>query len=132
VIDPANVPDVANDEALARFILFGSHVRANRTLKPDAFMPHPRRSLSVTRHLLATEAEIVSLGEAVAKARAKTLLGRGDFGAEVCIGLGLKVEADPIHGNPNHANVTAWPDDKPLQKSLAQEIAAVARYVECA
>lgn len=51
MIDPANVPEVGPDEALARFVLHGSHIRrSNQTVKPDAFIPHPYRDLSVTRH----------------------------------------------------------------------------------
>jgi hypothetical protein len=42
----------------------------------------------------------------------------------------VTVLADPIPANPNHAHVARWPADKPLQKAIAQEIAATARLVE--
>ena len=43
----------------------------------------------------------------------------------------LKVLADPVEGNPNHANVNGWPsaDDKAGQIMIAKEIAAVAKFV---
>ncbi|MEX1028043.1 MAG: hypothetical protein WD049_08560 [Candidatus Paceibacterota bacterium] len=41
----------------------------------------------------------------------------------------LKTVAAPVDGNPNHVNVTEWPRDKPSQKIIAQEVAAVAKYL---
>jgi hypothetical protein len=31
--------------------------------------------------------------------------------------------------DPNHANVTEWPAEKPVQKIIAQEIAAAVKFV---
>lgn len=59
MIDPSNVPQVADDETLARYILQRSHIRgSDHPVKPDAFIPHPYTDLSVTRHLMATESEL--------------------------------------------------------------------------
>lgn len=130
MIDADNVPEVAADEALARYVMHSSHVRrSNHTVKPDAFMPHPHRDLSVTRHLAATEDELWSLGEQVAAATAKTLYGRGDIRALVCLAQKLVVNAAPTESNPNHADVSGWPADKPAQKIIALEIAATAVFV---
>ena len=129
MIDPANMPDVAGDELLARFVLFSKHIRNDRTLKPDAFMPHPYRELSVTRHLSATSDELWAVGQAVAEERALTLHGRGDFAASVCQQQGLTIEVAPLANNPNHADVTGWPAGKPEQKIKAQEIAAASKFV---
>jgi hypothetical protein len=41
----------------------------------------------------------------------------------------LTVEPKPVPENLNHADITGWPADKPTQKILALELAAVARYV---
>jgi hypothetical protein len=115
MIEPLDVPAVAGDERLTRYILQHCHLRrSDRTIKPDAFIPHPRADLSVTRHLMATEAELWSIGEDVASARARTLYGRGDFSAAVCQTLRLRIAAAPLPENPNHANVTGWPAEKPL------------------
>ncbi|HET6881894.1 MAG TPA: hypothetical protein VFI31_17140 [Pirellulales bacterium] len=131
MIDPANVPPVSDDELLARYILQSSHIRgSDRSLKPDAFIPHPHTDLSVTRHFMATEEELWSAGLDVATARGKTFYGRGDFSAATCLGQRLNVEAAPLPNNPNHANVRGWPAEKPLQKIIAQQIAATARFVE--
>lgn len=130
MIDPANVPAVSDDELLARYILHKSHIRGgDRSLKPDAFIPHPHTDLSVTRHLMATDGELWSIGQGVATARGKTLYGRGDFSAATCVGQRLNVEAAPLSENPNHANVGGWPAEKPLQKIIAQQIAAATTFV---
>lgn len=129
MIDPANVPDVGSDELLARFVLFGSHIRSDDSLKPDAFIPAPRVELSVTRHLCATQAEIWDVGRSVAASRERTLHGRGDVRADVCQARKLRVRAAPIVGNPNHADIVDWPSQKPEQKLIAQELAARATFV---
>lgn len=60
----------------------------------------------------------------------RTLYGRGDALAATYVSQELKVVADSTKGNPNHANVVDWPvNDKPAQKLIAEEIAAVARFV---
>jgi hypothetical protein len=130
MIDPANVPEVATDEMLARYVLHSSHIRSsNQTIKQDAFVPHPRPNLSVTRHLSATESELWTVGENVAATSGKTLYGRGDVSTTACLTQKLTVKASPTLDNPNHADVSAWPADKPAQKIIALEIAAVAKFV---
>lgn len=136
MIDPGNVREVDANELLARFILFSKHIRANDgTIKPDALIPHPHRELSVTRHIDATQDEIWEAGAAVARARSRTLYGRADVAAHDFMEKLLVVKPDPIldhpslPDNPNHANVSGWPDDKGQQRLLAHEIAARASLV---
>ena len=57
----------AHVEMLARYILFSKHIRADRTIKPDAFVPHPRAELSVTRHLMTADDELWSVGHDIAR-----------------------------------------------------------------
>ena len=130
MIDPANVPEVAAGELLARFIFFSNHFRpGDKTVKPNAFLPPANLLCSVTRHFEATENELWSVGEGVASKRDVTLYGRGDIRAGTCIRQRLVVSKDPIPENPNHANVCGWPADKPAQKIIAQELAAAASLV---
>jgi hypothetical protein len=130
MIDPSNVPEISPDEILARYVLQNSHLRADRTIKPNAFMPPPPNlELSVTRHLSTSECDLWAIGEAVAIERKLTLYGRGDVDVKVFSRQSLSVRPDPISDNPNHAVVLDWPDDKPTQKNIAQEIAAVAKFV---
>lgn len=137
MIDPCNVPDVEPDETLARFILSGRHIRSSDdTIRPDAFVPHPRDELSVTRHRDATESEVWDVGRAVAKVRKLTLHGSGNVVADSFLERGLALHADPIIGhasapnNPNHANVIGWPEnDRGQQRLLAIQIAARAKLV---
>lgn len=130
MIDPANVPAVTEDETVARFVLSSSHVRrADRTLKPDAFIPHPYLNLSVTRHRSAAEEELWFVGDGIARERGRTLYGRGDVVASAFTVRSLTVKAKPIPGNPNHADVCDWPIEKSAQKNIAQQIAAEAIFV---
>lgn len=131
MFDPANVPAVSNDELLTRFIIASSHFRpANNTVKPDAFIPHPRSELSLTRLLEATDDEIWMEGERVATIRSKTLYGRADVTVEAFQVVELCVIAKPIHDNPNHADAINWPAEKSAQKMKALEIAARSTYLK--
>jgi len=114
---------VSSEELLARFILFKSHLRQDWTVRPDAFIPHPWPELSVTRHLQLHEDELWMIGRIVARQTAKPLYGRADFPAAIAQQHKLQVVADPVSDNPNHANITDWPIDKPTQKAIAQKIA---------
>jgi hypothetical protein len=128
MIDPADVPEVASDETVARYVLYSRHVRADQTVRADAFIPHPYPDMSVTRHYLATEAELWQVGENIASGRGLTLYGRGDVQVEAIRGQNLEIVPDPIDGNPNHANVTNWPAEKAEQKIIAAELAKRADY----
>ena len=135
MLDPANVPDVDAEEMTARFVVSKRHInRQTSTLKADAFVPHLYEELSVTRLIEITEDEIWTVGRNIAAARVppRTLRGRGDVLAATYFRQeNLNVVADPVAGNPNHANVTGWPsaDDEFAQVMIAKEIAAVARFV---
>ncbi len=54
MIDPANVPPVAENELLARFICYSDEKRADGTVKHKLFLPYSRVELSVNRHREAT------------------------------------------------------------------------------
>ena len=131
MLDPDNVPDVDEHETLSRFILTKRHVnQETKLLKAAAFVPHPYDELSVTRDRDASDEEVWSAGRAVAKQRDKPLIGRGDAIAATYVGQKLKTIPDPVDGNPNHVNVANWPaNDKAAQKMIAQEIAAVAKFI---
>ncbi len=134
MIDPKSVPAVDSTETLARFILFSNHIRAkDNSIKPDAFLPHPYKELSVMRHRDATTDEIWQVGRAIACMRRRVLHGCGDIAANESLKKGLSLHADPILNreeqpdNPNHALVSDWPEDKAEQRLLALEIASLAR-----
>lgn len=120
---------VSSDERLARFILFSGWIRSNESVRPDAFIPHPYLDLSVTRHKGLTRQELWQIGQGIADARPTTLYGRADIRAREVRRQSLDVEPKPVAENPNHANVSGWPTDKPAQKIIAQELAANANFV---
>ena len=121
-------PPVTDNEWLARFILFGRWLRADRTVRPDAFIPYPWPDLSVARHLGLAEAELWRIGQKVADQRTLPLLhGRADIRARA-----VRRHRLDIHPTPeprNHANIAGWPKEKPAQKIIAQEIAATATFI---
>lgn len=126
-----DVPDfIAPEECLSRYILQSNHIRkVDNTLKQDAFIPHPREDLSVTRHLNLGQEAIWAIGADVARQTGKKLYGRADNHAATYVEQKLSVLPAPIPGNHNHANVTGWPADKPSQKMIALEIAARSQFV---
>ncbi len=124
---------VDSDEYLARFIVYKKWIRnSDSTVKQDAFIPHPHEELSVTRHSRPKNlsmTEIWVIGEKVAKTRNATLYGRADIQTAHVRRQNLDVIPNWIEGNPNHANIIRWPSDKALQKSIAQQLSAVSRYI---
>lgn len=121
--------EVADEESLARYILFSNWIRnSDQTVKPDAFIPHPYPDLSVTRHLNLAEDALWKAGQDVAGARGKTLYGRADIYAAAVRKQLLKVEPAPVQNNPNHANIVGWPTGKPAQKIIALQLVADSVY----
>lgn len=118
---------VTDDEHLTRFVLFKGWIRSSdNTVRPDAFIPYPYPDLSVTRHLGLSVSEIWQIGQQVADNRPATLYGRADVQALHIARQSLRIV--PTAEPKNHANVNGWPKDKPAQKIIAQELAAVAQY----
>jgi hypothetical protein len=118
---------VQDPELFARYILHSGHIRADASVKPDAFIPdfdavRARMELSVTRHNSLNENEIWGRGHQVAAANAKDLRGRADVSAAQYFAGSLSISPDPERNNPQHVVVIDWPEDKPFQKALAQEI----------
>ncbi|MCE5340285.1 MAG: hypothetical protein LLF92_04050 [Planctomycetaceae bacterium] len=120
---------VANDELLARYILHSNRVRADRTVKPDAFIPPDNLELSVTRHINFTEDDIWNAGKEVARCSSRRLYGRADVKTEHLKNNNLDVKPHPIENNPNHANIIGWPLEKNARKMIALEIANAARFI---
>lgn len=130
MIPPDDVPPVGSDEILARFVLRDGWIRkSDNSVRSDAFMPPPNGRFSVTRHLLATEPELWSVGRSVAEARQLVLHGRADLSTASYARHDLVVAAAQVPGNPNHADVCGWPQDKAAVKAIALALAEAARFV---
>jgi hypothetical protein len=125
VNEDVSLTPVTDSEVLVRFVLFRGWIRSsNSTVKSDAFIPHPYPDLSVTRHIGLSVEEIWQIGQAVADSRPATLYGRAEIQALHVRRQSLRIVPTPEP--KNHANITGWPKDKPAQKIIAQELAAVA------
>lgn len=120
---------VANDEKLARFVVFSRWIRDNKTIRSDAFMPTPSLETSVTRHVGISEERIWELGDLTVGKPPRCLHGRADIKAGSVRECGLDVEPRMEVNNPNHANIVDWPGRKDVQKSFAQLIVATADFV---
>lgn len=122
-------PTVTDDEKLARFVMYSKWVRSSdSTVRPDAFVPYPYPDLSVTRHRGLTDADIWRIGQGMADGRTVSLYGRADVVASAVRRQNLSVQAAPVPGNANHANIAGWPPEKPQQKIIAQRLAAAATF----
>lgn len=123
--------NVRDDEKLARYIFSSSHIRtSDSTVKPEAFSPPRDLRLSVTRHLDLNEENLWRLGRNAGIRRPDSkLYGRADLQAIVPRNQSLDVESDPLPDNQEHAVVIKWPEDKPLQKIIALELARLASYL---
>ena len=121
---------IADDEKLARFVVVKEWVRADKTIRPDAFIPPKDLNLSVTRHLGLTEEELWRVGFEVAEqleGEAAILYGSANVKAEEARRQNLKVCPHPLPRNPQHAHVFGWPMDKAARKNIAQELALLAK-----
>lgn len=125
MIDPANIPPVADNELLARFIVNSNELREDGSVTPKLFLPYKWVELSVNRHREATIEETWAIGRQVAADRQKTLYGRADIRASACRIAPLDVVPKPIlPHNPNHADIIGYPARKDEQISLAEKLAA--------
>jgi hypothetical protein len=125
---------VADDELLARFLRYERLVRANGTVRPEAFMPDSRDlepRLSVTRHLDLSDEELLQNARHVVVQSASKLVGRADFKAFTARRLRLDVVSVPEPENAYHAELRGWPPEKHARKNLALSIAESARFVRC-
>ncbi len=125
MIDPNNVPPVADNELLARFIVHGNETREDGSVRPKLFLPYSRVEISVNRHREATPDETWQAARNVALSRNKTLYGLVNIRSSSCHIKPLDVAATPIlPKNPNHADIIGFPPKKEEQMSLATKLAA--------
>ena len=125
MIDPDNIPPVADNELLARFIVTRDEKRDDGTVRHRLFLPYKHVELSVQRHREASPGETWQVGFNVAVLRSKTLYGLANIRASSCRIGNLDVLPAPIlPANSNHANITRYPAEKEDQMALAKVLAA--------
>jgi len=126
--------EIPHDEQLARF-LHSEHLRADKSIKPNAFMPPKSLELSVTCHADGLGPDLWHRGWKVMKTMNKCpLRGRADLSAgRVRQARPLDAVPAPIDDDAHHAHVVNWPplEQKHLHKALALELSTAATFVEC-
>lgn len=121
---------LSEDEMLARFVLKREWIRKiDGTIKQDAFIPPKDLQLSVTRHAGISTEQLIETGKSVAAKTSLEFLGRADIEARVVVKNALRAVAWPLANNQSHAHVIGWPADKEARKTIAQELAAAAKFV---
>jgi hypothetical protein len=85
--------------------------------------------LSVTRHAGISTEQLIETGKTVASKISLEFFGRADIEARSVAKNALKAVAWPLANNQNHAHVIGWPADKEARKTIAQELAAAAKFV---
>lgn len=128
-----SLPPTSANEWLARFVTVKGWIRADNTVRQDAFIPPRDLNLSVTRHLKLTQDQLWEIGQdvvdAISEKHHASLFGRADLTVAAVAKAALRTESAPIPTNPQHTHITGWPQDKPTQKSVAQQLAAEAEFV---
>ncbi len=122
--------DITLEDNLLRFILQSKWVRQDKTIRPNAFIPHPHDNFSVTVRGDYSDEDVWEKGECVALKSGRTLYGFADNLSRDYLSCNLQVKSDPEDDNPNHAIILGWPTDKSAQKELAIIIASKAIYSE--
>jgi len=120
---------LSDNEMLARFVLKKEWIRHDGTIKQDAFIPPKDLQLSVTRHIGISTQQLIGIGKSVAAETSLNFLGRADIESRVVVKNALKAVAWPLANNQNHAHIMGWPADKEARKTIAQELAASAKFV---
>ena len=116
--------ELIDSEILARYLYDKQLIRANGTVRHNAFLPPPQENcLSVFQVTGLSENEKWELGEK--HGRKKPLLGRAEIDDSCVNEIGLKSERDDNH--PRHVNIIGWPANKEARRIKAIEIAQKAK-----
>jgi hypothetical protein len=117
---------VSSSEPLGRYLTKSNQFSKQKNeANYRAFFPSKRLELSVQRIESLTEDEIWDLGRLVISQMTSpkpTLYGVAEIKANVIERVKLSIIPDTLPDR--HANIVNWPDDRSLQLSIAQELAA--------
>jgi len=111
---------------LTRFIFHKSYVRADNTVRGEAFLPNPKNDeTSVFIISGISDKEIWEIGDTkVAAHRSETLQGRADINENNILNNNLILSRDKPP--ERHANIIGWPKGKSERKLIALELASKA------
>lgn len=115
---------ISDSERLSRFVFTLRYFRANGTVKPNAWMPARDNNTSVTQSSQMQESDLLRLGCEIGQLRGMNLYGRADVAHAIVRGVDLLAVPEPVAGNPNHANITGWPDSTDARLMKAAKIAS--------
>ncbi len=102
---------IEDEEPLARYIFSKSHIRANGSIKGQAFMPNPhQKTVSVIRHKGCSTICLLKIGKNIGTKSDRRLKAVGSLSAKKVRSIdGLNVESDVSEGqHRRHANIIGF------------------------
>lgn len=117
--------DAVPGETLTRFLSDRSHLRADGSVKHNAFLPPKTGKLSTYWISRLPDDEIWRLGREYVAPYRGPILARADINSLACYELGLGVELDGVP-HPRHANIVGWDPTTTEHRLRAVKLAAKA------
>ena len=126
---------ITPNDKLARFVFNSNHIRANGTVKHQAFLPAKDGDTSVFCITGLTHADVWNIADSyVVPVRLKPVKGSAEIISNDALEHNLTVTlSEPP---PKHANISNWPgglqptdEDKARRKQIAQRLAEIANWI---
>ncbi len=111
---------------ISRFLFDGGHIRADKTIKHNAFTPPKNYRLSVYKTDTLTAAQIYQIGsQYVVPLRGKPIKGVAQVHSGHVAAIGLAIDNDGVP-HSRHSNIIGWFEDSTKDRLLAMKLASEA------
>ena len=114
------------EKDISRFLFDSGHVRADKTIKHNAFIPPKNYRLSVFKTDTLTAEQIYQIGaQYVMPLRGKPIKGVAQVNSSHVVAIGLSFDSDGVP-HPRHSNIIGWSEDSSKDRVLALRLASEA------
>lgn len=111
---------------ISRFLFDGGHIRADKTIRHNAFTPPKNYRLSVYKTDTLTAAQVYEIGlQYVAPLRGKPIKGVAQVHSGLVGAIGLSIDNDGVP-HSRHSNIIGWSEDSSKDRILAMKLASEA------
>lgn len=118
------------EKDISRFLFDEKHVRADKTIRYNAFIPPKNFRLSVYKTDSLLCAEIYEIGSVyVEPLRQKPITGVAQIHSENVDLVGLSIDNDGVP-HSRHSNIIGWFEDSTKDRMLAVKLASEASLLE--